>query len=257
PKTISTTAHRIFHQVHAHTLHGRLALTLGGCHTSTIGTLTATTAALQQTQNQRHQHSPPIHSTTTPAVIILDAHLALNTPSTSPSGNLNGMPLAYATGVAGAATTDSTPDAPFSWIQQAWRVDFRRLVYIGTRDVDPPERDVVARHAIKVFGMEEVRRHGIEKIMDAVFAYLGPETPIHLSVNVDALDPRWAPGTGNPVEGGLSLEDGKCVARRVRDSGNLVAVDVVEVDPTVTDREGVERTVRAAAWLVRCALTEC
>ena len=90
--------------------------------------------------------------------------------------------------------------------------------------------------------------------MDAVFSYIGLGTPVHLSVNVDALDPRWAPCTGNPVAGGLSLEEGMCVMRRVRESGNLIAMDLVEVDPTGAGEEEVEETVRSVKLLIENAL---
>lgn len=89
-------------------------------------------------------------------------------------------------------------------------------------------------------------------------AHIGSDTPIHLSFDVDALDPQWAPSTGTPVRGGLTLREGDYICESVHETGNLVAVDLVEVNPRLAENEkvGVQETVRAGCSLVRCALGE-
>lgn len=86
-------------------------------------------------------------------------------------------------------------------------------------------------------------------------AHIGDDTPIHLSFDVDALDPQWAPSTGTPVRGGLTLREGDYICESVHQTGNLVAMDLVEVNPRLAEKE-MQDTVRAGCSLVRCALGE-
>lgn len=102
-------------------------------------------------------------------------------------------------------------------------------------------------------------RHGIGRVMEMALGYIGNDTPIHLSFDVDALDPMWAPSTGTPVRGGLTLREGDFIAECVHETGCLVAMDLVEVNPTLEpgiDDIGAQQTVRAGCSLVRCALGE-
>lgn len=96
-------------------------------------------------------------------------------------------------------------------------------------------------------------RHGIGKVMDMALGWIGSDTPIHLSFDVDALDPMWAPSTGTPVRGGLTLREGDFIAECVAETGSLIALDLVEVNPSL-DAEGAGDTVRAGVSIVRCAL---
>lgn len=91
--------------------------------------------------------------------------------------------------------------------------------------------------------------------MEMALAHIGNDTPIHLSFDVDALDPQWAPSTGTPVRGGLTLREGDFICESVHATGNLIAVDLVEVNPQESD-EGAAETIRAGCSLVRCALGE-
>lgn len=102
-------------------------------------------------------------------------------------------------------------------------------------------------------------RHGIGKVMEMALGHIGNDTPIHLSFDVDALDPLWAPSTGTPVRGGLTLREGDYIAECVHETGSLVALDLVEVNPTLdvgVNEIGAHETVRAGCSLVRCALGE-
>ena len=96
-------------------------------------------------------------------------------------------------------------------------------------------------------------RHGIGKVMDMALGWIGSDTPIHLSFDVDALDPMWAPSTGTPVRGGLTLREGDFIAECVHETGSLVALDLVEVNPSL-EAEGASETIRAGCSIVRCAL---
>ena len=98
-----------------------------------------------------------------------------------------------------------------------------------------------------------IRRHGIGRVMDMVLGWIGSDTPIHLSFDVDALDPMWAPSTGTPVRGGLTLREGDFIAECVAETGSLIALDLVEVNPSL-DVQGASDTVRAGCSIVRCAL---
>jgi len=103
-------------------------------------------------------------------------------------------------------------------------------------------------------------RYGIGRVMEMALAHIGADTPIHLSFDVDALDPQWAPSTGTPVRGGLTLREGDFICESVHETGSLVAVDLVEVNPSLSAAEndlgGATETVRAGCSLVRCALGE-
>ncbi|QSS64815.1 arginase argA [Histoplasma capsulatum] len=96
-------------------------------------------------------------------------------------------------------------------------------------------------------------RHGIGRVVEMALAHIGSDTPIHLSFDVDALDPQWAPSTGTPVRGGLTLREGDFIAECVHETGNLIAMDLVEVNPSL-EIIGANETIRAGCSLVRCAL---
>ena len=96
-------------------------------------------------------------------------------------------------------------------------------------------------------------RHGIGRVMEMALGHIGTDTPIHLSFDVDALDPQWAPSTGTPVRGGLTLREGDYIAECVHETGSLVAMDLVEVNPSL-EAMGAQETIRAGCSLVRCAL---
>lgn len=242
PKTVSAVTRRIAEQVYSHASQGRLVLTLGGDHSIAIGTVGGTARAVRERLNREV------------AVIWVDAHADINTPETSGSGNVHGMPVAFLTGL---ATEDK--EEYFGWLDEANRLSLRKLVYIGLRDVDPGEKRILRDHGIRAFSMFDIDRHGIGRVMEMALAHIGADTPIHLSFDVDALDPMWAPSTGTPVRGGLTLREGDYIAECVHETGNLVAMDLVEVNPHLAKGEddiGASDTVRAGCSLVRCALGE-
>lgn len=237
PRSVSAVTEKLASQVYEQARQGRMVLTLGGDHSIAIGTIAGTAKAIRERYNGREM-----------AVIWVDAHADINTPETSDSGNIHGMPVAFATGLATSDQRDI-----FGWIQDDQKISTRKLVYIGLRDVDKGEKKILRDHRIKAFSMHDIDKHGIGRVVEMALAHIGTDTPIHLSFDVDALDPMWAPSTGTPVRGGLTLREGDYIAECVHETGQLVAMDLVEVNPSL-EVAGASETVRAGVSLVRCAL---
>ena len=243
PRSVSAVTEQISDLVYAQAKEGRLALTLGGDHSIAIGTVSGVARGLRERQPQLPDGTNPEI-----AVIWVDAHADINTPETSDSGNIHGMPVAFLTGLA-----TSSEQGIFDWLAPEHRITLSKLVYIGLRDVDAGEKRILRENGIKAFSMHDIDRHGIGRIMDLALQHIGTETPIHLSFDVDALDPMWAPSTGTPVRGGLTLREGDFICEAVAETGQCVGVDLVEVNPRLVEG-GVGDTVRAGVSLVRCAL---
>jgi arginase len=236
PRAVSKVTQSLSAQVYEQARHGRFVLTLGGDHSIAIGTVSGTAKAIRERLGKEM------------AVIWVDAHADINTPETSDSGNVHGMPVAFLTGLA-----KSDHKEIFGWLQQDQMISINKLVYIGLRDVDRGEKQLLRQHGIKAFSMHDIDRHGIGRVMEMALGHIGSDTPIHLSFDVDALDPQWAPSTGTPVRGGLTLREGDYIAECVHETGQLVAMDLVEVNPSL-EIAGASETVRAGVSLVRCAL---
>ncbi|EFQ36262.1 arginase [Colletotrichum graminicola] len=241
PRAVSAVTERIADQVYQQSRLGRLTLTLGGDHSIAIGTIAGSARATRERLGREI------------AVIWVDAHADINTPETSGSGNVHGMPVAFLTGLA----KEDRPEY-FGWLRDEHRLSLKKLVYIGLRDVDPGEKRILRENGIKAFSMFDIDRYGIGRVMEMALAHIGSDTPIHLSFDVDALDPMWAPSTGTPVRGGLTLREGDYICECVHETGSLVALDLVEVNPSLAaEQEGAaSETVRAGCSLVRCALGE-
>ncbi|GKT95427.1 arginase [Colletotrichum tofieldiae] len=230
PRAVSAVTERIADQVYQQSRLGRLTLTLGGDHSIAIGTIAGSAKATRERLGREI------------AVIW-----------TSDSGNVHGMPVAFVTGLAREARPEY-----FGWLKDEHMLSLKKLVYIGLRDVDAGEKRILRDNGIKAFSMFDIDRYGIGRVMEMALAHIGSDTPIHLSFDVDALDPMWAPSTGTPVRGGLTLREGDYICECVHETGSLVALDLVEVNPSLAaDQEGAaSETVRAGCSLVRCALGE-
>nr|WP_316656611.1 arginase [uncultured Gellertiella sp.] len=161
-------------------------------------------------------------------VLWLDAHADFNSPETSPSGNLHGMPVAYVCGLTEFAPILAA-DRPL--------VDPRRVYQIGLRSVDPQERELVTAHGVKVFDMRAIDEMGIAAIirtmLDEVSAANGL---LHVSFDVDFLDPDLAPGVGTTVPGGATFREAHLVMEMLCDSGLVSSLDLVELNPFLDDR---------------------
>lgn len=230
PLSVSAVTKRISEEVYEHAQQGRFVLTLGGDHSIAIGTVSGTAKATRERLGREM------------AVIWVDAHADINIPEASPSGNIHGMPVAFLTGLAEEKREDI-----FGWLKAEQRLSLKRLVYIGLRDVDITEKKILREHGIKAFSMHDIDRYdshareremrygrlildrdGIGRVMELALGHIGNDTPIHLSFDVDALDPQWAPSTGTPVRGGLTLREGDYIAECVHETGSLVAMDLVD-----------------------------
>jgi arginase len=205
---------------------GALPLVLGGDHSCALGSLVGMAQA----------RGPG-------GVVWIDAHGDVNTPETSPSGNVHGMVLAAALGLAGD-----------SFRREGWplpAVDAGKLALVGVRSLDEGERELLQRIDATVFTMSEVDRMGIEPCMREALAHASGGGFLHVSLDMDAVDPEHAPGVGTPVRGGLSYREAHLAMETVAESGLLDSMDVVEVNP-ILDRENA--TGQLAVELVASAL---
>jgi arginase len=169
-------------------------------------------------------------------VIWLDAHSDMNTPQTSPSGNVHGMPLACLVGYGPKELTDLYDYAP--------KVDSKNVVLVGIRDVDITEREVVKRSGVTVYTMRTVMRQAILRASDGT-------SGIHISLDMDGVDPGEAPGVGTPVRGGFSYREAHLAMEILSDSGLVRSMEIVEVNPIL---DTANRTANLGVELVMSAL---
>jgi arginase len=142
PKFVSAVTQEVSNQVYAHAKEGKLVLTLGGDHSIAIGTVSGTAKAIRERLGKDM------------AVIWVDAHADINTPETSDSGNIHGMPVAFLTGLAKEERQDV-----FGWIKEEHKISTTKLVYIGLRDIDRGEKKILREHNIKAFSMHDIDRY--------------------------------------------------------------------------------------------------
>jgi arginase len=204
---------------------GSLPLVLGGDHSVALGTL----------EGLARVYGPG-------GVLWIDAHGDLNSPQTSPSGNVHGMVLAAALGLAGPQFEDG-------W--QLPAVDRTRVALVGIRSLDAGERALLQGLDARVFTMSDVDRFGVERAVRESLAHIAGPGFVHLSLDMDAVDPDVAPGVGTPVRGGLSYREAHLALELVAESGLLSSLDVVEVNP-ILDREN--ETGKLAVELAASAL---
>jgi arginase len=203
-----------------------LPLVLGGDHSVALGSLVGMARA----------HGPG-------GVLWLDAHGDLNTPESSPSGNVHGMVLAAALGLGGAEFSRD------GWPLPA--VEAGRLALVGVRSLDDGERELLRTLEARVFTMSEIDRIGIEPCMRQALAHTAGAAFLHLSLDLDVVDPEYAPGVGTPVRGGLSYREAHLAMEVIAESALVDSMDVVEVNP-ILDREN--ETGQLAVELVASAL---
>ena len=205
---------------------GALPLVLGGDHSVALGSL----VGMAKVRGAG-------------GVVWVDAHGDLNTPATSPSGNVHGMVLAAALGLAGD-----------SFSRDGWplpAVEVGKIALVGVRSLDEGERELVRRLGAKVITMSEIDRIGVEPCMREAIAHAAGAAFLHVSFDMDVVDPDYAPGVGTPVRGGLSYREAHLAMETVAESGLLDSLDIVEVNP-ILDRENA--TGQLAVELVASAL---
>src|SRR5258708_31955932 len=157
-------------------------------------------------------------------VIWIDAHADFNTDKTTPSGNIHGMPLAALCGLGDARLTRL-------WDEPLPIVDPKRTAIIGARDLDPGEKVNLREAGVMVMGMEQVDRLGMAAVMEKAIERVSRATDgIYLSFDMDAMDPRHAPGVGTPVAGGLTQREAHLACEMIAATGNVIGMDIVEVN---------------------------
>jgi len=176
-------------------------------------------------------------------VLWLDAHGDLNRPETSPTGNVHGMPLAAVLGLAGPEFESEAYRLP--------AVDPARVALVGVRSLDDGERELLSELDALVFTMSDVDRLGIEPVLEESLEHVAGDGFVHVSLDMDVLDPEVAPGVGTPVRGGLSYREAHFALELVAESGLADSLEVVEVNP-ILDREN--ETAKLAVELVASAL---
>ncbi|KAH9277474.1 Arginase-2, mitochondrial [Echinococcus granulosus] len=185
-------------------------------------------------------------------VVWVDAHADINTPGSSESRHTHGMPLSFLL----TQTSKLIPQTQgFENIKPV--LEANQLLYIGLRDVDLPELKFIKELNIPYFDMHDVKRLGIQNVMEitlkTIMRYC-PNCHIHLSFDIDGLDPKYAPSTGTPVPGGLSLEEGKYICRTLGQTGRLKSMVVAEVNTSLGSAEDATVTVKSAQEIIKSAL---
>ena len=223
---IKETCARIAAKVVEESTAGALPLVLGGDHSVALGTLGGLAS---------------VHGVG--GVVWIDAHADINTPDTSPSGNVHGMSLAASLGLAGEVFESDAWPLP--------ALDARRVALLGLRQADVGERKLLRETGVRVFTMSEIDRIGVERAMREALDHVAGPGFVHVSLDMDALDPEVAPGVGTPVGGGLTYREAHLALELVAESGLAGSLEVVEVNP-ILDRENT--TATTAVELVASAL---
>ncbi|MED1472629.1 arginase [Bacillus salipaludis] len=202
---------------------GSFPLVLGGDHSIAIGTLAGVA-----------KHYKNL------GVIWYDAHGDLNTAETSPTGNIHGMPLAASLGLGHPLLTELGGYSP--------KIKPENVVIIGARALDDGEKDLIKEIGIKVYTMHEIDRLGMTKVMEETISYLKAKTDgVHLSLDLDGLDPSDAPGVGTPVMGGISYRESHLAMEMLEESKIITSAEFVEVNPILDEKN---RTATCAVALM-------
>ncbi len=205
---------------------GRFPLVIGGDHSIAIGTIAGVA---------KHKKNM--------GVIWFDAHGDLNTGETSPSGNIHGMSLAISLGIGHPDLTNIGGFAP--------KIKPENTVIIGARDLDEGERDLIKRIGLKVFTMHEIDRLGMPRVMEEALSIVSKGTDgVHLSLDLDGLDPHDCPGVGTPVIGGISYRESHLAMEMLAEADVLTSAEFVEVNPILDVQN---KTARVAVALMSSA----
>ncbi|MCX7604935.1 MAG: arginase [Bryobacteraceae bacterium] len=230
-KPIAATCRALADRVERAARQGRFPLVLGGDHSVAVGTVNGVMAHYRRTGRRI-------------GVIWLDAHTDMNTPETSPSGNVHGMPLACLVGTGPRELTHLRGVCPV--------LDPRNVVLVGIRDVDLTEKPVVRESGVTVFTMRDIDERGMRAVMtDAITIASRGAVGIHLSLDMDGIDPNEAPGVGTPVRGGISYREAHLAMEMLCDSRLLRSMEIVEVNPVL---DVANRTAQLAVELALSAM---
>jgi arginase len=201
---------------------GAFPLVIGGDHSIAIGTIAGLAKAYKEEETELRKKDPKVEITM--GVIWVDAHGDLNTPQTSPSGNIHGMPVAVALGDGPDQLTKIGGFAP--------KVYPNDVVLVGLRDIDRQEKQAILDSGVHAFTMKDIDERGMAAVMrDAINLATRNTDYLHVSFDIDSVDPRVAPGTGTTVFGGLTYREAHLAMEMVAESDALTSLEMVEVNP--------------------------
>jgi arginase len=208
---------------------GKVPMVLGGDHSVAVGTV----AGVAEFYRRQHQRV---------GLIWIDAHTDINTPQTSPSGNVHGMPLAATLGLDPADLANIFGFSP--------KINPENCVLVGVRDIDAIERENVRRTGIGVFTMRDIDERGMRAVMEEALRAAGRGTAgYHVSLDMDWVDPEDAPGVGTPVRGGATYREAHLAMEIIADHGRMLSFEIVEVNPVIDEHN------RTAVLAVELALS--
>jgi arginase len=196
--------------------HGQFPLILGGDHSIAVGTVSGLAAYARKKKKKV-------------GIFWIDAHGDFNTPASSPSGNIHGMPLAVCAGLG--------PRSLLSIGGAFTKVDPKNIAIIGLRDLDRIERENIKKYGVNIYTMEEIDKHGLHKIMKKAFQQVANKVDyLHVSFDLDGVDPIYAPGVGTPVKGGLDYREAHLIMEMLAESKKMTSLELVEVNPILDNR---------------------
>ncbi len=211
--------------------HGEFPLVLGGDHSMAIGTIAGIAAHCQKAGKRL-------------GVIWIDAHSDINTSETSPSGNIHGMPLAVSLGLGDHALTSIGGDFI--------KLEAHQLVLIGLRSIDPEERSLIKKLQIEAYSMTEIDKLGMSTVIAGALASLGRRVDhLHVSFDLDSLDPSVASGVGTPVPGGLTYREAHLLMEAIAETGTMSSFEIAEVNPILDTHNA---SAEVAAGLIASAM---
>jgi arginase len=228
---ITRTCTRLAAMVEKALMAGNLPLVLGGDHSVAIGTVSGVSRYMRRQKRKM-------------GLLWVDAHADMNTPESSPSGNIHGMPLACCAGIGPHELTHIHGYAP--------KVDPYKVALVGIREVDQLEKPHVRQSGVRFFTMRDIDERGLRAVMGEALRIVTEDTAgFHLSFDMDVVDPHEAPGVGTPVKGGLTYREAHLAMELIGDSGALSSMEVVEVNPVL---DVANRTADLAVELMMSAL---
>ena len=222
---IRATCEQVYDAARQAIAEGCLPLFMGGDHSMAMGAIGGAT------------HDRPV------GVLWIDAHADYNTPETSPSGNVHGMPLAVLRGHGPPELVDMGRPGP--------KVEPEDVMLIALRDIDALESEMLRDSRMGLYTMREIDERGIATVAREALRRLRHHDRLHISFDVDSLDPMFAPGVGTPVTGGLTNREAHLLMELIADDGRIGSVDVVEINPILDERN---RTAELAADLATSLL---
>ncbi len=228
---IAATCERLGELVASGLADGKMPLVLGGDHSIAVGTVAGVSRFFRESNRKI-------------GLLWIDAHADMNTPQSSPSGNVHGMPLACIAGVG--------PEELARMFGFWPKINPENIALLGVRDVDPPEAEIVRNTGVRAFTMREIDERGMRAaIGEAIAIATNGTAGFHLSLDMDFVDPQYAPGVGTPVRGGATYREAHLAMEVICDSGKMISMEVVEVNPVIDE---VNRTADLAVELILSAM---